>query len=286
MTEETDADGEPGAGRGESGPPPDVPGLDDDVVGHDEDDTGFGQDVPGFGSGSLAAEAYNYRHFDFDRDYVGRDRGVTPGDTAVGGTVYTIDGEAVAFSDLWADGPAVVEFGSITCPIFLEKSDRMDALAERYADEVTVAVLYVREAHPGHSLGPHQTLDSKLAAARECRAAAGIDRPIYVDEVGGAVHRAYGTLPNAVVVVGHDGIVSYRADWLDVDDLDAHLTDLLAAGSAGDAVEPTDREDNFHAPTLARARAMAGVTRRAGLDSLRDFLASSPAMLRHRIRNR
>lgn len=272
MTEETGAEGGHGADTSERGAPADVPGL--------------GVDVPGFGSRSLAAEAYNYRHFDFERDYVGRDRGVTPGDTAVGGTVYTIDGEAVSFADRWADGPAVIEFGSITCPIFLEKTDRMDALAAHYADEVSFAVLYVREAHPGHSLGPHQSLDGKLAAARECRAAAGIDRPIYVDEVRGAVHRAYGALPNAVFVVGHDGVVSYRADWLDVDDLDAHLTDLLAAGSAGEAVEPTDREDNFHAPTLGRARAMAGVTRRAGIDSLRDLVASAPSMLRHRLRNR
>lgn len=272
MTEETGAESRPGADARDTGAPAQVPGLD--------------VDVPGFGTGSLAAEAYNYRHFDYARDYVGRDRGVTPGDTAVGGTVYSIDGEAVSFSELWADGPVVVEFGSITCPIFLEKTDGMDALAEEYADEVSFAVLYVREAHPGRSLGPHTNLDGKLAAARECRAAAGIDRPIYVDEVGGAVHRAYGSLPNAVVVVGHDGIVSYRADWLDVDDLDAHLADLVAAGSAGDAVEPTDREDNFHAPTVARARALAGVTRRAGLDSLRDVITSAPAMLRHRIRNR
>ena len=58
--------------------------------------------------------------------------------------------------------------------------------------------VYVREPHPGENYGPHKTLEQKLKAARECREQDGIQTPILVDGLDGAVHRCYGSLPNMI----------------------------------------------------------------------------------------
>lgn len=228
------------------------------------------------------ADGYNYRHFRFAA-YEGTRRNVRAGDPAPDGTLYTLDGDEVTLAGLWRERPAVVEFGSVTCPIFTEKVDRMDALARRY-EAVDFYVVYVREAHPGRRCPPHGSFEEKARRAREVRE--GVERTVLVDDLEGSVHRAFDALPNSVSVVGTDGIVSYRADWLEPAALEDHLRRLLAGGGRGADVPPTDLTGNFHRPTPARLRALVGVARRAGLDSLRDFLASAPRMVRYRIRQR
>jgi len=71
----------------------------------------------------------------------------------------------------------------------------------------------VREAHPGENLTAHAGLDDKLTTARRLRDELGIARPILVDDLEGAVHRAYGLLPNMSWVLDRGGTILYKAMW-------------------------------------------------------------------------
>ncbi|MCL7417041.1 MAG: hypothetical protein M8354_04285, partial [Halalkalicoccus sp.] len=100
------------------------------------------------GTDPETGDDYNYRRFRFWPADQGIDRGVTSGTEAPDATVYTLEGNPVELSGLWEDRPIVIEFGSITCPIFAAKVDAMDALAQTY-DGIDFYIVYTREAHPG-----------------------------------------------------------------------------------------------------------------------------------------
>jgi len=224
---------------------------------------------------------YNYNRFDASAANV--TPGVTAGEKAVDVTLHTLDGEPVQVADLYAERPAVIEFGSITCPIFTSKTERMDRLADAYADEVDFYVVYTREAHPGLNYPAHQTLDEKRGrAAAACRTES-IDRTMLVDDVDGRMHRLYVPLPNSVYLIGTDGIVAHRADWLDPDLLESEIDTLLAQGGAGADVTPTDLSLNYDQPSREHLSEFRRVFRRAGPGSFRDFVRAFPRLLFHRL---
>lgn len=236
-------------------------------------------------SGAVEAGRYNYRHFRLPADgHV--ERGVDAGDRAPDATLSTVDGEPVALSELWHDRPAVVEFGSITCPVFIHKVERMNELARAYGDRANVAVVYTREAHPGQDYPAHRSIEEKRANAADARREEGIERTVLVDSLSGTMHRAYTPMPNAVYVVGSDGVVAHRADWLDPERVRETLDALLAADGKGGEVTPTSLEENYQPPSGSLLLESYRVFRRAGPGSLRDFLVTLPRMARLRLRHR
>ena len=231
---------------------------------------------------TLIREAYNYHQFRFWPASDGIQRGVHAGEQAADATLQTLEGEPIQLSDLWDDGPVVVEFGSITCPIFAGKVDAMDELAKKYADGVDFYVVYTREAHPGQRYHRHTSFEQKCQHARDAKAAESIDRTVLVDDVDGTMHRQYDALPNSVYAIGRDGIVAHRADWLDADRLDGELEELLAQDGIGADVTPTTLEENYHKPETDLFRTMLRVHRRAGAGSLRDMVLAFLRMLAYR----
>lgn len=227
---------------------------------------------------SDASGEYNFRHFRLR--WPVQKRKAPPGEEAPDGTVYTLDGDAVSLSALWEDGPAVVEFGSITCPVFRGKIESMDELSRCYEDEVTFAVVYSREAHPGVNYPPPETQAEKFERARRVRAEHSIGRDIFVDDIEGSVHRAFDALPNSVRLIGRDGVVAYRADWTDPDELADRINELLAQGDDGAAVYHANVEDNFENATADSPVDGIRVLWNAGWDSILDFLISVPKLIR------
>lgn len=229
--------------------------------------------------------AYNYRHFSIPMGgHV--HRGVQAGEEAVDATLYTLSGNPVSLSERWQDRPIVLEFGSITCPIFTYKVDRMDELARWYDGQVDFYVVYTREAHPGQDYPGHRSFEEKLANAADARREESIERTILVDNLAGTMHRQYTPLPNAAYVIGTDGVVAHRADWVDPDHLEAVLSELLANDGRGVAVDPSDLSMNFQQPKVGLLPEFYRVFRRAGPGSLRDFLLAAPRMMRYRLRQR
>ena len=92
----------------------------------------------------------------------------------------------------------------------------MNALAERFAaHDVGTIFIYTNEAHPGEYY-PHLTsFEQKRRHAQALRDTLGVTRPILLDALDGACHRAYGSMPNMTWIFTKTGIPVYKSDWSD-----------------------------------------------------------------------
>ena len=107
----------------------------------------------------------------------------------------------------------------------------MNALAEKYADQKVGSIfLYTHEAHPAE-IYPHLTsMEQKFKHARDLRDVLGVTRPILIDSLDGACHRAYGSMPNMTWIFNKSGMPVYKADWTDVDSVELGIEYLLRVG--------------------------------------------------------
>ena len=97
----------------------------------------------------------------------------------------------------------------------------MNALAERFADRGVGSIfLYTHEAHPGEHYPHLSSMEQKFRHARALRDGLGVTRPILVDALDGACHRAYGSMPNMSWIFSQVGVPVYKADWTDVHSLE------------------------------------------------------------------
>ena len=120
-------------------------------------------------------------------------------------------GKDIKFSDFrgkWV----VVETGSSTCSMYTKNIPDMKEIVDEFGD-VEFVLVYVREAHPGERLGPHQNVEEKINAARLVAPRYGEHRRVLVDNLNGDFHRAYGAMPNVVYIFRPDGTVHYRCNW-------------------------------------------------------------------------
>ena len=94
----------------------------------------------------------------------------------------------------------------------------MNAAAERFAGQGVESIfLYTNEAHPGEYY-PHLTsMKQKFEHASALRDELGVNRPILLDALDGACHRAYGSMPNMTWIMNRAGTVLYKASWTDAD---------------------------------------------------------------------
>ena len=104
----------------------------------------------------------------------------------------------------------------------------MDAAAERFAGQSIASIfLYTHEAHPGEHY-PHLTsMEQKARHAAALRDVYGLQRPIWLDSLDGAAHRAYGSMPNMTWIFNRRGVVQYKAAWTDVASVVEALQHLL-----------------------------------------------------------
>ena len=92
----------------------------------------------------------------------------------------------------------------------------MNAIAEKYAEQgVGSYFLYTHEAHPGEIYPHHTSMEQKFDHALALRDELGVKRPILVDALDGACHRAYGSMPNMTWIFARSGSPIYKSDWTD-----------------------------------------------------------------------
>ena len=153
---------------------------------------------------------YNYERYKMSNYDLTRFDGPAAGEELIDFKLTTLDGKEVSLSD-YKDKWLVLETGSLTCPMFVKNINPLRDVKAKHPD-VEFLVIYVREAHPGSRRGPTQDLEQKIALAKEMKNSFGEHREILVDGIDGAMHQAYGALPNMVYVVNPDGKVIYRCD--------------------------------------------------------------------------
>ena len=92
----------------------------------------------------------------------------------------------------------------------------MNALAGRVADQGVGSIfIYTNEAHPGENYPHHRSMEQKFRHAEALRDVLKVTRPIFVDSLDGAFHRAYGSMPNMTWIFNRSGLPIYKSDWTD-----------------------------------------------------------------------
>ncbi len=154
---------------------------------------------------------YNYERYRMSNYDLSRFDGPKAGEELIDFKLTALDGGEVSLSD-YKGKWLVLETGSLTCPMYVKNIDPLREVKAKHPD-VVFLVIYVREAHPGARRGPSAGMAEKIALATEMKDAFGEHREILVDSIDGAMHQAYGSMPNMVYIVKPGGEVIYRCDW-------------------------------------------------------------------------
>lgn len=149
----------------------------------------------------------------------------------------------------------------------------MNALAEQYAEQDVGSIfLYTHEAHPGE-LYPHLTsMDQKLRHARGLRDELGVQRPILVDSLDGACHRAFGSMPNMTWIFTRSRIPIYKSDWTDVRSVEnalIYFLDVTRRRRQGERLAPF-RVERLDYRTRDQERFYEGLER-SGPKAVKEF---------------
>ena len=223
---------------------------------------------------------YNYLHFNPGGGYeIADQRRVAVGGPALDQTIYDLDGNKKQLSTLWQGRPVVIEFGSVSCPIFDGRISPMEQMAKEYQGRADFYVLYTREAHPGQNYPAHQSLTDKIGFARDLKRIEGIERPILVDDVTGAMHRAYGAWPDSAYIIGRDGIIAFLARWNEPDKLRERLDILLEDDGYAATSAPVNLASNRPGGIPKRMESARRVLGRAGFAAVADFIVGFPKMM-------
>ena len=152
----------------------------------------------------------------------------------------------------------------------------MNAIADKYADGGVASVfLYTNEAHPAERF-PHLTsMEQKFRHATALRDELGVSRPILVDALDGACHRAYGSMPNMTWIFNRAGQAIYKSDWTDANSVDnalAYYLDISRRRKDRETLAPftVQRLDYRDADRLAFFKGL----KRNGRQAVDDFIAA------------
>ena len=210
---------------------------------------------------------YNYDAFSPDNYNLQSADGPEVGETAPDFELETHDGKKQRLLDFKGEC-LVLELGSMTCPLFLTRQDSMEKIAQDFP-QVTSAILYVREAHPGVDIPGHKNIEDKKSCASLLKSEFDDPRTILVDSVEGEAHLAYGSMPNAVYIIDKAGIVRFKAPWNNSQTTRKALKLVLAGKPA--------KMKSYFKP--AKPWVVISTARRAGKGSGKDFALGFPRLV-------
>lgn len=138
---------------------------------------------------------------------------VEPGDSLPELSFESIDGSTVSLASL-RGRPAVIVFGSSTCPPFVRSVPLVLALERRFRGRVGFLLVYLDEAHPtdGWALPRNRfevaqarSIEDRRAAADSFRAAMSIPFPVALDSMSSEARRVFDAFPNRMAIVDGEG---------------------------------------------------------------------------------
>jgi tetratricopeptide (TPR) repeat protein len=150
--------------------------------------------------------------------------GIAPGSEAPDFALLPASGETrVRLSSFRGRKPAVVIFGSYTCPKFRSQVDALNSLYDRYRDRAGFLLVYIREAHgdsswqstanerQGVNLRDASDLKQKRSYATMCMRKLKIRYPAVVDQLDDAVEKQWSAFPSRVYVIDQGGRVVFNS---------------------------------------------------------------------------
>lgn len=155
----------------------------------------------------------------------------------------------------------------------------MNAMAERFRPQGVGSIfLYTHEAHPGEHYPHLMSMEQKLRHARALRDQLGVTRPILIDALDGACHRAYGSMPNMSWIFTRSGLPIYKSDWTDPSSVENAVEYFLAANERRRIGERLTafRVERLDFRIQDREAFFKGL-RRNGPKAIREFQAAFPA---------
>ncbi len=179
------------------------------------------------------------------------------GEAAPDFRLRNLEGAEIALGELCGDKPIVLEFGSLSCPVFRARAPQMERLAGALGDRAQCILVYTLEAHPQDVKSPYAnrvwvhprneeegvlvdqptTYEQRVALARKAVENLGISFPVLVDGMDNAVWEAYGKRPNSAFIIDKGGTVSGKQFWCNPWEL---LKQLRGGARAGEG--QADRE--------------------------------------------
>jgi len=145
-------------------------------------------------------------------------------------TAYQLDGTMLKLSDIRGKKHVAFAFGCLTAPIFINDIPELNRLHRKFAGtDISILIIYVREAHAAENYPPHTSLEEKLDRARELQRLEGVEPHLVADSLEGDAHQLYGIRPNMVWGVNKDGLIFYKATSLIARDLELVLETVLEA---------------------------------------------------------
>lgn len=145
------------------------------------------------------------------------------GDPAPDFDLLTTDGATRVKLSSLRGRPVALVFGSHTCPSFRREVPRLERLNLEYKDRVTFLIVYIEEAHTsdgwqvddneedGVIRPSHNSFEDRLAAAKGCIVALGIDFPVAVDSFDNAAGTKYAAWPDRMYLIDADGKIAWKA---------------------------------------------------------------------------
>ena len=197
-----------------------------------------------------------------------------PGDTIADFDLPTLDGGRFRSSDLATTGPALLVFGSYTCPVTDSAAPGLNRLHARFGDQVQFVMVNVREAHPGANAPQPTEIEEKRTHAERLRDLHTIPYTVAVDDIDGTLHRTLSPKPNSAYLLGADGTILFRAHW--ANDTSA-IERALEAVSEG-RPPPRSESRGLIRPIWPTMRYVAPTLDRAGRGAWRDMWLAAPPM--------
>ncbi len=177
-----------------------------------------------------------------------------PGDAIPTFSVTTTDGIIIDNASLHRGGrPALIVFGSLTCPVTESAGDGLRELAIKYGDRVRFILINVREAHPGASTPQPHTDHQKSEHASRLKERHRLPFEVATDDLDGTLHRAFGPRPSSAYLVDQSGRITFRAQWSNVTPA---IEEAVAAAAAG--LRPPRAEVGQTLQAMARMTGYAG----------------------------
>jgi tetratricopeptide (TPR) repeat protein len=151
------------------------------------------------------------------------ERGPAPGDVAPEFIATApASRQRVSLDELRKSGPALLVFGSYTCPNFRAAAAALNRLYSEYKGRIAFYLIYIREAHTdagwqstrneraGISLAPAIDMNERAQHATLCVRKLHLEFPALLDDNAGTAAKAYAAWPSTAYVIDANGRVAFR----------------------------------------------------------------------------